>query len=205
MTRSEVQQLVAMMAATWTRPPVLAETVHAYCFALADLEHEAAKAAVLDLMRTSRFFPTIAEIRERATKTRLSLPTPEEAWGIVRRAIGRHGNYRAPVFDCEEIQQAVEAIGWRDLCVGDNPAANRARWLDAYRGFVERRVDAEKTGRYVPTSRQLPMPEFGAVCFSHGTPVLVETGYPSERRAPAAELGAVAAVLQLAERFTRKP
>lgn len=180
MTREQTQEIVAILAATWTRPPVEKATVHAYAFALADLDHVAAKAAVLELMQTSRFLPTIAEIRERCVKGRVNLPTPEEAFGIVRRAIGRHGAYLTPVFDCEEIQSAVDAISWKEICLGENPVSNRARFIDAYRGFVDRRMREEATGKYVPSSRQLPA--WGQDDRPIGeTRVLVETGYASPR------------------------
>lgn len=156
MTKSEVQKLVAMMAGVWDRPPVQPEKVEAYCFALADLDRELSREAVRSLMQTSRFFPTIAEIRERAVKNRVNLPTPEEAWGIVRRAIGTVGWYCIPEFDCDEVQDAVRAIGWQNMCVDDNEAATRARYIDAFKGMAAKRLHLEATGRYVMPERQLP-------------------------------------------------
>lgn len=173
MTTAEAKRLVVMLSASWPRQEIQQATLEVYALALADLDHGVAKAAVLQLMQTSRFFPTIAEIREAAVQTRVSLPTPEEAWGVVHRAIGKHGSYREPLFDCDEIQLATDAIGWQELCLGEHPAANRARWLDAYRGFVSRRLSAEARGKYVPPERQLG-PEAKL-------PVLVETGYASPR------------------------
>jgi hypothetical protein len=191
MTKPEVQQLVAMMAATWTRPPVLAETVQAYCFALADLDHAAAKAAVLHLMQTSKFFPTIAEIRDAAVRSRVSLPSPEEAWGVVHRAISKHGSYRLPVFDCEEIDGAVGDIGWKTICLSENIASERARFIDAFRARSAKRIQAEATGKYKPTVKAIP--EWTG---EHDRPigdnrVLVETGYPTATLEPRALPGAV--------------
>ncbi len=156
MTSDEARDLVAIIAATWTRPPVSEATVYAYAFGLADLDHAAAKEAVRSLMQTSRFLPTIAEVRERAVEQRVALPSPEEAWGIVRRAIGALGMYRTPVFDCDEIQAAVNAIGWRSICTEDNEASTRARFCAAMESFSDRRREAEATGRYVAPDRQLP-------------------------------------------------
>jgi hypothetical protein len=186
MTRDEVKQLVAMMAATWTRPPVLAETVQAYCFALADLDHAAAKAAVLHLMQTARFFPTIAEIRDAAVRSRVSLPSPEAAWGIVHRAISKHGSYRLPIFDCEEIDGAVADIGWKAICLSENIASERARFIDAFKSRAAKRIQLEATGKYKATPKAIP--EWAG---EHDRPIgdnraLVETGYPTATLEPRA-------------------
>jgi hypothetical protein len=211
-TKDEARDLVGMLVATWPRPPVEKATVHAYAFALADLDHEAVKAAVLSLMQTSRFLPTIAEIRERSVKQRVNLPGPEEAWGIVRRAVGTVGSYRLPEFDCDEIQAAVRAIGWKEICLGENEAATRARFIDAMKGETARRMQAEATGRYVPPDRQLPantVPHSGR----ENPAVRVMTGFETERpkspelKAAAADGDVVDIAPWLASRFpsTREP
>lgn len=192
MTGAEVKRLVSMLVATWPRPEVRPETVGVYCAALADLDAKAAHAAVMDLVRTSRFFPTVAEIRERVVRDRVPLPSPEEAWGIVRRAIGRVGAYAVPEFDCDEVAAAVDAIGWSELCLGENPVANRARWIDAYRSVCERRRTDEALGR--PRSSRV---------LGVGERVPVATGYPTARPT-ALESPAGGVVLALADKLARR-
>jgi len=196
-TKSEVAKLVSLMAASWIRPPIGPETVHAYCFALEDLDHGLAQEAIRSLIQTSRFLPTIAEIRERAVKNRVDIPNPEEAWGIVRRAIGTLGSYRVPEFDCDEVQAAVDAIGWREICLGENEAASRARFCEAMKSATAKRLHLEATGKYLPADRQLPSnttPRSGV-----GDPkVRVTTGYGTARPELERLLEADAAMVALA-------
>lgn len=198
MTSDQVKQLVTMLASAWPRPPVEAATVHVYAYALADLDHEAAMGAVMGLMQTSRFFPTIAEIRERAVKNRVDLPTPELAWGIVYRAIQRFGAHRVPEFDCDEIQEAVKAIGWKNLCLSENEVADRARFIDAMKAALAKRMHAEATGCYTPPARQLPantVPLSG-----QGDPLVrVETGYGTDLEQRLALIGVTAAQLEASD------
>lgn len=180
MTTAETKRLVAMLGATWPRQEIQQATLEVYAWALADLDFELAQAAVKRLVQTSRFFPTVAEIREAAIRGRVSLPAPEEAWGIVRRAIGRYGSYRKPSFDCDEIDAAVSDIGWGALCLAEEAdPSHRARFCAAFAARASRRMDDEATGRYRPRARVLPPRdeelERGDVR------VLVETGYATPR------------------------
>lgn len=181
MTSEQTKELVAIIAATWTRPPVEKATVHAYAFGLADLDYGLAQEAVRSLMQTSRFLPTIAEIRERAVADRVKLPTPEEAWGIVRRAVNRIGSYQVAAFDCDEIQQAVDALGWRNICLDENETATRARFCAAMQSFCARRMQDEASGRYMAPERQLPAANPGQTSFEGGERVLAQTGYATSR------------------------
>jgi hypothetical protein len=180
-TRKEATQVVAMLQGAFPQRQLPDSTVEVYAMALADLDFELAKAAVMRLVQTSRFLPTVAEIREAAVRDRVSLPTPEEAWGIVRRAIGKHGSYRVPVFDCDEVHDAVRDIGWQEICLSETPASTRARFIDAFKSRVARRMDQEARGSYVRGARELPaLPEN----FGDDTRCLVETGYASGPAVP---------------------
>ena len=104
---------------------------------------------------------------------------------MVQRAIGRIGSYQAPQFDCDEVQAAVEAIGWRAICLDENLSATRARWIDAYKAAAAKRKDLEARGRYIAADRALPAPGVPNA-MTAGTAVLVETGYATPRtNAPA--------------------
>lgn len=213
MTMAEAKRLVAMLASAWPKQEIRQDTLEVYALALGDLDYELAKTAVMRLVQTATFFPAIAEVRAAAVRDRVTLPTAEEAWGIVRGAIGRHGSYRVPVFDCDEVQLAVDAIGWKEICLSENPASSRARWIDAFKAFVGRRMDAEARGAYRSPERHLPAAsderELGDVR------VLVETGYPTLRVARPALRAvngpeAVAEIAgdivdQLTDRLTRRP
>jgi hypothetical protein len=175
--QSEAARIVAMLQGAWTQRQLPESTAEVYALTLADLDYELAKAAVVKLIQTSKWLPTVAEIRDTAVRSRVSLPSPEEAWGVVHRAISKHGSYRTPTFDCEEIDGAVGDIGWRAICLTENIASERARFIDAFKARSSRRIQAEATGKYVPREKLLPPAEHEREIGD--TRVLVETGYPT--------------------------
>jgi hypothetical protein len=104
-----------------------------YCECLADLDVEDVEDALRRLIAVSKWWPSVAEIREEVAMLAVAdLPEPELAWAEVLRAVARDGAYRAPCFEHEEIAEAVRAIGWRDICLEANVTSTRARFIDAY-------------------------------------------------------------------------
>lgn len=185
MNKAQATDLVSILQGAYPRVPFADSTVGVYVMVLADLEFEAAKRAVLELIQTSKWLPTIAEIRERVVESRADLPPPELAWGEVMAAIRQVGMYASPVFECDEIGRAVSAIGWRSICTDENVSSTRARFIDAYRAVREQRIDEERTGRYVPPDRQLPQRGAESVEFlPEGAQVYVTSSF-GRRHAPA--------------------
>jgi nucleoside-diphosphate-sugar epimerase len=112
-------------------------TADVYCRALADISFERAKAAVERLVCTSRFVPTIADIRAAAIETTHGRRRAGgDAWGEVVRKIGRYGYLRTPgvdfQFDDPVVAEAVKGLGWRSLCESENAVADRARFVELY-------------------------------------------------------------------------
>jgi hypothetical protein len=62
MTKSEVAGLVAILMAFYPNARVPDGTIAAYEMFMLDLDHERAQKAVKAVVRSSKFFPTIAEI-----------------------------------------------------------------------------------------------------------------------------------------------
>lgn len=140
MTRGQAVELVAYLAAAFPRADLPDATVAVYAEALADLDHDQAREAVHRLIRTRTFFPAIAEIRDEVVRTELDSPEPELAWGDVLEEVRRVGAREVPSFPWPEMQAAVDAVGWRDICLDENVAASRARFVDAYRAARGRRI-----------------------------------------------------------------
>jgi len=46
--------------------------------------------------------------------------------------------YRAPRYSCDTVKRAVRAIGWQQLCMGENPEADRAHFLRLYESMRSR-------------------------------------------------------------------
>lgn len=142
MTRAEVLKLVALLQGAFPRAQLAEGTVEAYAQGLADLEAEEARLAIVALVRTSRFLPTIAEIREAVVEPELGLPLAEEAWSEVLAEIRRIGLYGVPEWSCGEIDRAVKAVGWRAMNESQNIAYERKAFLDAYKAIREERIYA---------------------------------------------------------------
>jgi hypothetical protein len=130
-----IAEVLDLLAASYPRTELEAETVKAYILMLEGIDPALLKAAVLQHISTSKWFPTIAEIRGAAVEIKMQVanqPPAPEAWGMVMQELRRVGHWRTPQLP-PDIQQAVNAIGgWRHLCFSENITADRARFLEAY-------------------------------------------------------------------------
>jgi hypothetical protein len=116
-----IQRVLQLLIEAYPNANLADKTIPLYARLLADFPEQLLEAACLQHIATSRFFPTVAELREVA----LSLyqqaegsthPEPMEAWGLVQREIGRTGRYRNPQFADPVVARAVERFGWIRLC-----------------------------------------------------------------------------------------
>ena len=115
---------------------------------LRDAPAEVVGAAIKKHAATHVFAPSIAEIREAvaAVQNPETQIGPDEAWGMVARAIGRYGyankagalaSLPAPVARC------AERFGWRELCLSETPDVVRGQFRKAYEAQIGReRQDA---------------------------------------------------------------
>lgn len=139
MMDSQAQQLVTVLFSAFAdrfggmSADMVKASMATYRRFLVDLDYDRANAAVERSIATSRYLPRIAEIREAALEVAGQSKRPGgDAWGDVLREIGRTGQYRLPVFDDPRVQRAVDALGWRNLCLSENAQADRARFVDLY-------------------------------------------------------------------------
>ena len=137
MTKQEICALVALAASSnpimQNRDP--APIVAAWSLMLSDIDPMIAKAAVIKVCRESDFFPSVARIVEAAHQLDPRIekpPTAAEAWEEVVKLIIQFGPYRVPIYSCDLVRRAVRSIGWIQLCLGDNPEADRAHFLRLY-------------------------------------------------------------------------
>lgn len=111
-----------------------------WCELLKDLDGELLRAAALQHVATSKWFPSVAELREAAADIvnpdhRL---TAMEAWGEVVSQIRSIGSYGRPQFSNPIIRRMVSDMGWANLCASEMPVADRARFIDGYQALVIR-------------------------------------------------------------------
>lgn len=164
MNRDILIELDKLAKASRNAGDVTGDTLDIYAEDLEDLPVDQVVQAIRECRRTGTFFPSIGEIRNRviAIVGGAMLVDPEAAWGEVRREARRVGFNRPPVFANGELQpapgpqfsspmiaRAVEAIGWRDICLTDDDdvATLRAQFRDALRAIQRREVDRLVSGR----------------------------------------------------------
>lgn len=126
-------------------PEQKVKTVRIYAQALADIPTDLLKAAVLNHITLSKWFPTIAELRQSAAGLVMKAaghPDASSAWGEVAHQLRYVGSWGAPQFTDPLIRRAVEAVGgWKMLCASDNQHSDRARFIQAYETFINRTTE----------------------------------------------------------------
>ncbi len=122
---------------------VLEQSLKLYTRLLADVSDELLAAATYQHIASSKYWPTIAELREAAIQfIQPRHPPAIEAWAEVRQAIRRVGHYRPPPsFGDPLIDRAVRALGWEELCLSEEPEVDRAHFLRAYECLQQRERD----------------------------------------------------------------
>ncbi len=126
-----------------------------YAKALSGLSVAEVNAAMLKLMRTCRFFPTVAEIFETAETLRnyaygTGLPSPDEAWHEAMREAHDKFVYGKWELSTLEIEQAVKHFGKMALCELEPEGMNtaRAQFMRIYSSILTRTRD-KKVNREV--------------------------------------------------------
>lgn len=117
-----------------------------YTMTLADIDDDDLRAAALRHVNESNWFPKISELRKAAA--RLANPAmldPAEAWEQVVKAIPVYGRSIAglggpgiPPFADPLTAKVVRQFGWNNLCLSENPVADRARFIEAYSRQAQR-------------------------------------------------------------------
>lgn len=145
-------QLVTMLAEATGRK-LSADGLMAYEIALSDVSLESLNRAALNLLRSSKFMPTPAEIREAAgavTGQIAAKDRPTLAWEAVRRAISRVGAYDSVEFDDVIIHAAIRSMGgWAALCdsTSEEMVWREKDFLRTYGALMNLPLGSEQTER----------------------------------------------------------
>lgn len=149
-TREDVLEVMAILSAAYPNFQLTPETVQVYRRMLDDIDGEVLRAAATSCIRTSKWFPTVAELVAAATEimaNTLALPTAAEAWGQVERRMRlperlyHDGRHLRPKPLLPIIEDMVTALGgWSALRRSENMVADRARFLEGYNAMVAREV-----------------------------------------------------------------
>jgi len=107
---------------------------------LEDMDDGPLMDGVMSYVRTCKYAPTVAEIRERALALQEPTLSAEEAWGILVRDVRRLGFDREPVYPDWRMEGAKNSIGWGTVCdmTEDTKAATRAHFMRIYQSYENR-------------------------------------------------------------------
>lgn len=140
--RGTIKQVMIILSAAYPRFTVTADTGRVYADLLADIDDDLLIAATKQHATSSKWFPSVAELRQAAFNIRAKsrgIPSPAEAWGEVMREVRRVGSWGTPEFSTPLIADTVDGLGgWAALCASDNNVADRAHFLKIYGSLLER-------------------------------------------------------------------
>lgn len=153
MSRKGAIRVMALLCASFPRD-LKDETVEIYVASLSDLPDEAMTQVVSQMILSSRWLPTIAEIREatvREIDPSALAPTPEQAWNEILEASERLGRYQSPTWSHEAIGHALaQSGGYGAVCSSHAIEPIRRRFQAVYapiaqtihKSALSRRLDA---------------------------------------------------------------
>jgi len=168
MDRIEFAKLWTVLTAAYPAFKTPAATIEVYARALNDLDFQLAEAAVLDAISKSKFFPTVAEIRETAARLVTGADSRKpalEAWGDVRTAVnkfGTHGWEQASEWLDQQTAETIRALGWQTFCQSDvdDEMSWRARFVELYDQFSRREV---RQAQMLPAVREVQQQRIEAI------------------------------------------
>lgn len=125
---------MALLGESFRRKDITPTTIRAYAIGLAGLSVEQMQAATHAAMRTCKFFPAPAELRELAGEAKPE-DAAERAWAQFSAAIARHSVYQSLDFGDRIINAVVRSFGGLEVVAeydGKEWEIFRARFLKAY-------------------------------------------------------------------------
>ena len=160
MTKTEAAKLVTRLVGFFPQSQFSEANAEAYESVLVTMDHESTAEAIFRLVTTSKWLPTIAEIRAAAVDIQLGpLKSGVEAWAEVMEETGRVGYCGRPSFTDETIRRVVQSMGWEQLCLSQNLASDRARFCELYDTWATRdRRDAQAGAQLPPAGSRAELP-----------------------------------------------
>lgn len=149
MTFNEFKVLAKGMKAVYTAATFLPDedSIKIWYRLLQDIPYEVANIAIQRHMMTNKFPPTVADLREQVAQMMDGDLTADWAagWAQVTRAIGAYGmwNPDAAIENMDAItRECVKRLGWKELCMSENPTADRANFRMIYEQVQRKKVEA---------------------------------------------------------------
>lgn len=129
---------------------------------LQDIPFPVAETALRKWVSTEKWSPSIAEMREMCAEIQFgTIPTWGEAWEQVMKAVRKYGVYRADAALAsldQMTRQAVEQVGFYEICMSENIGVERANFRMVYESLADR----EKARQTLPLPLQKTIEQLGS-------------------------------------------
>lgn len=147
MTANETAKIIYLISAAYPKyskqiQDNLQTMVEIWAAVFSDIPYEVATTALHKLVLKSPYPPSIHDLRQEIVSiTAGENADASEAWGEVTKAIKNFGSYREKeaVDSMSELtQKVVKAIGWREICLSEEPGVVRGQFIKLYNQLKER-------------------------------------------------------------------
>ncbi len=161
-TEEEIVKVMKFLSAAYPQRELSAETIAVYVASLADVDGELLWLAAQQAVRELKYFPTVAELLEIASRISNAFGGPGnemtsgQAWALVMGVVRRYGFYKLTDPDVVPgveaklpalVVRAVHAVGgWRDLCLvrEDQVMPTRAHFYKVYEQLQRRQREVRR-------------------------------------------------------------
>ena len=184
MTKLQASELVATLMAAFPQSQVSEATTGVYEEDLAELDFAIGIKACTRLRRTCKFLPSVAEILSAVADIEYGPQRPGgEAWCDVLEQSRRVGYCGTPRFEDPIVTEIVRRTGWREMCLSQDGAPDRARFIELYDQLARQaRLDLVSG---VPLTRRLPGASSTPKSLTHAVgPKDAATGQPDGSNGP---------------------
>ena len=157
MTIDEFRVLAKGMKAVYPQPNFLPDmdAVNVWYELLKDIDYQVANMAIQMHAQSSKFPPTVAEIRESASKiVHGETKDWSKAWEEACRAMSRFGRDRkAEAYKTldERTRRVIDRLGYRNLCMSENIGVDRANFRSIYETIAQRDKEINKLSPQIQT------------------------------------------------------
>lgn len=144
MTLGDFKQIAKLLKTTYPNENFLADEIalKTWYNYLGDLPFEVLKVAVHQYTLSNRFQPSIADLRKLAVQiVEGESDDWSVAWSEVVQAMRTYGSYRgseALASMKPRTAQAVKRMGWKEICMSENLAVERANFRMIYEQVSEK-------------------------------------------------------------------
>lgn len=162
MNKQETAIILRILRSNWPNEKVNEDTVTIWTWAFEDVPYSVVEDAMKRYVKTGKFFPKPAELLEIIGVQNVAPNLiPEAAWAEVLKEARRVGVNRLPLyqggkiipppereFSHPAIDQAVQSVGWRAICL--TPEEERSYLRDAFvkalKALITRDIRNVQTG-----------------------------------------------------------